>query len=80
MYKHEVKNCPRCDKPFECKVGSISICQCISARLNEAQRDYIRGKYNDCLCINCLLELKAEYQNQLQEDKLKSFLRIDPEK
>ncbi|MEM6262472.1 MAG: cysteine-rich CWC family protein [Bacteroidota bacterium] len=64
MPKHEEKHCPRCGTLFECKVGSILLCQCTTVTLNEAEREYLREKFDDCLCANCMRELKEEYQAQ----------------
>jgi hypothetical protein len=63
MYKHEEKICPRCSETFECKLGSILLCQCTAVKLNEVERDYIREQYDDCLCAKCMKELRAEYNN-----------------
>ncbi|MBT29945.1 MAG: hypothetical protein CMO01_09825, partial [Thalassobius sp.] len=65
MKKHEDKYCPRCKSQFECKVGSITLCQCSTVRLTNAERNYINMLYDDCLCANCMEELKVEYQNTL---------------
>jgi len=61
MCKHEEKKCPRCNKAFECKVGTVSECQCNGISFNEEERKFIGEKYNDCLCRDCLLELKNRY-------------------
>ncbi|HAO47302.1 MAG TPA: cysteine-rich CWC family protein [Ferruginibacter sp.] len=61
MHKHEVKNCPRCHAAFECKAGSITQCQCSSIRLVDEERIYVESRYEDCLCINCLVFLQQEY-------------------
>lgn len=66
MCKHEEKYCPRCNKMFECKAGSITQCQCSSVQLTVAERSFIEKHYNDCLCLVCLIELKQQfmqYQN-----------------
>lgn len=63
MEKHEKKYCPRCQTPFECKVGSILLCQCASVTLTEAERNYLQQTYSDCLCANCMKELKTEFHN-----------------
>ena len=55
--KHETKNCPRCNIEFECKSGSILLCQCQTIVLSSEQMDYIGAEYDDCLCISCLQEL-----------------------
>jgi hypothetical protein len=58
MPLHENKTCPRCQQPFECKVGDISHCQCSGLVLTPEEKIFLEARYNDCLCINCLRELK----------------------
>lgn len=70
MCEHERKYCPRCNGGFECKVGSILICQCAAVELEQADRDYISARYADCLCAHCLRELKSERHQLLFKDKL----------
>lgn len=60
--KHEQKQCPRCHAIFECKAGTITNCQCYGIELNAKQEGLIRSKYDDCVCRNCLLELKQPLQ------------------
>ncbi|HEV8270045.1 MAG TPA: cysteine-rich CWC family protein [Chitinophagaceae bacterium] len=58
---HEEKHCPRCGNRFECKAGSITACQCYGIGLSNEERAFIEERYSDCLCRNCLLELKNHY-------------------
>lgn len=58
MCKHELKSCPRCQQSFECKVGDVHHCQCSGIRFSEAEKAFIAGRYQDCLCRQCLLELQ----------------------
>lgn len=74
MACHETKNCPRCKAPFECKVGSISLCQCNGIELSEEERAYINTHYEDCLCRNCLLQIKYESRYHTAQDKMQSIL------
>ena len=76
MTKHEMKNCPGCNAEFECKVGSILLCQCTTVRLEEEEREYINSRFDDCLCADCMKALKSEYHNQRFQDKLKSILGV----
>lgn len=62
MPKHETKYCPVCQTEFECKLGSITICQCFHVPLNRDEALYIGEKHEDCLCHQCLLSAKKEYQ------------------
>lgn len=64
MSGHEHKNCHRCNRTFECKVGSILICQCSSLELTNDEREYISGLFDDCLCIECMKELQIEFLNK----------------
>jgi len=61
MPVHEQKNCPRCNKDFECKAGDISRCQCSHISLTLEDKAFIEDRYAGCLCINCLYELKNRY-------------------
>ncbi len=70
MCEHEQKHCPKCSSPFECKVGSILLCQCMTVPLTQEERDFIASKYADCLCAACLKDMKSAYHQQLQQDKL----------
>lgn len=62
MCIHEQKACPRCQQAFECKPGNITQCQCFGMQLTEEQKAYISGRYNDCLCRNCLQALQNEIE------------------
>lgn len=61
MCKHEEKKCPRCNNAFECKVGDVLKCQCYGVQLSIAEEAFIKHNYDDCLCHECLLQLKQRY-------------------
>ncbi|MGA0558962.1 cysteine-rich CWC family protein [Larkinella sp. VNQ87] len=71
--KHETVGCPRCGAPFECKVGCINLCQCTAVALTDEQRQYIRSKFSHCLCANCLLELRTEYNQTVHLERMAKF-------
>jgi hypothetical protein len=73
MLKHEEKICPRCKANFECKVGSIVLCQCSKVKLTETERDHLRQCFTDCLCANCMQELKADLNNRNFTSRLKKI-------
>lgn len=79
MYKHEKKACSRCSTYFECKVGSILLCQCSTVRLSEAESDFMREQYIDCLCADCMMQVRAEYHNRLLKDKITKILSLGGE-
>lgn len=60
--KHEEKICPNCLRIFECKVGSIQLCQCTKVQLTKAESEYLASQYNDCLCYQCMETLAFEYR------------------
>jgi hypothetical protein len=62
MSQHEPKNCPRCCKQIECKPGNITQCQCYGLKLTEEEKAFIEQRYNDCLCRDCLLQLKNQVE------------------
>lgn len=76
MYRHEIKNCPRCQNVFECRVCNILDCQCNAMKLSQEERDYISGKFEDCLCIKCMKDLQAEYHNNGLKARIRNLLRI----
>ena len=61
MPLHEEKSCPRCNKNFECKAGAITQCDCFTIRLSAEEQAFIEGRYKDCLCLNCLKDMKNKY-------------------
>lgn len=61
MPDHEQKNCPRCNHPFECKVGDVVHCHCNNLHLSIEERSFIESRYQDCLCHQCLKDLKNKY-------------------
>ncbi|MES2775132.1 MAG: cysteine-rich CWC family protein [Bacteroidota bacterium] len=71
MSKHEDIACPRCGSPFECKVGDINHCQCTGIQFTEAEYSFILQQHTDCLCINCLRDLKQQFHQQGFAKKIK---------
>ncbi|MEI9956337.1 MAG: cysteine-rich CWC family protein [Ferruginibacter sp.] len=61
MCLHEDKYCPRCKQSFECKVGNITQCQCYGVQLTTEERTFVDKQFNDCLCRQCLLQLKNDF-------------------
>jgi hypothetical protein len=68
---HEMKYCPRCLASFECKPGNVAQCQCFDVELSRGEKEFISARYDDCLCKNCLLDMKMEYARELHVRKLK---------
>ncbi|MGD8576416.1 MAG: cysteine-rich CWC family protein [Thiohalophilus sp.] len=73
MPKHESKQCGRCKTLFECKSGSIMLCQCQTVVLSAEQLEYISLQYEDCLCSRCLLEVRAEYNEIQHAQKIRAL-------
>jgi len=67
---HETKYCPRCNAPFECKVGNVNECQCSGISFTDTEKDYIARRYADCLCRKCLLEIRHEMRVETFNEKL----------
>jgi len=61
MLKHEITQCLRCEADFECKSGTINLCQCSKIELSSAQLEYIHLRYDGCLCLECLKILQNEF-------------------
>ncbi|RED97025.1 cysteine-rich CWC family protein [Marinoscillum furvescens] len=71
--KHELKTCPCCKALFECKVGSIHLCQCWTVPLTEEERMHLKESFDECLCARCLLEQKQLRSQRLFDQKLKKL-------
>lgn len=64
MPAHETKYCERCNTSFECKSGSINLCQCSKVELSPEQLEYINTRFSDCLCLACLENLRDEFNEK----------------
>ena len=69
---HENKICERCKIMFECKVGNILQCQCYGVVLNNDEQQHISKQYTDCICINCILALRTEFNTAKYTDNIKN--------
>jgi len=74
MPKHEKKQCPRCAAEFECKTGSILLCQCSKIEMTAEQLEYSNSQYDDCLCLSCLKELRTEFNLLSHNKNIKNYL------
>jgi hypothetical protein len=63
MSTDKTKFCPRCKQAFECKAGNITQCQCYGVELTAELGGFIERQFNDCLCKDCLLQLKKEFES-----------------
>lgn len=70
---HENVACPRCGAYFECKVGNITQCQCQSVTLTEEDRTFIAGRYEGCLCAQCLQTLRNARKQEEREQVMRQF-------
>ncbi|HHI93882.1 MAG TPA: hypothetical protein ENK04_10300 [Gammaproteobacteria bacterium] len=73
-HKHETKCCPRCGMEFECKSGSILLCQCQTVYLSAKQIDYVSAQFDDCLCAACLQVLRSEYNCQQHQQQIQRLI------
>ncbi len=56
-----LKKCPKCLKNFECKSDNIEKCDCSKIILPVEIKKYIIDNYTDCLCLDCLKDMKCNY-------------------
>jgi hypothetical protein len=66
--------------PFECRVGSILLCQCHGVDFTELEKDYIRNTYPDCLCRDCLNAMKHEIRYNEIKRKMQDILDLQKNK
>ncbi len=62
MPQHEIKNCPKCNREFECKLGNITECHCNSITLSPEEQLLLGEKFTDCLCHECLVTMQTQYR------------------
>lgn len=62
--KYDSKKCPRCGKDFVCKAGNITQCQCYTVNLSREENLFIKEMYDDCLCRDCLENLKYLFKER----------------
>ena len=74
MPQHENKKCPRCSTSFECKTGSILLCQCSQVEMTAEQLEYSSTQYDDCLCRSCLEDLRSEYNTFSYNKNMQSLI------
>lgn len=60
-----LKRCSKCFESFECKSDNIEKCDCSKIYLPDELKKYISNNYSDCLCLNCLIDIKSNYSNKL---------------
>lgn len=70
MSEDKQKYCPRCHSLFECKVGTILLCQCSTVSLDVRVQDYLYKNYKDCLCTSCMEEIKRVLKDTLTIDEI----------
>lgn len=68
------KTCQKCSESFECNAEDILNCQCFDYRIDKKEGEYIHERYSDCLCGNCLVQLKKDYRMHLL-DNIKTLLK-----
>ncbi|WP_461396789.1 cysteine-rich CWC family protein [Flavitalea sp.] len=55
------KVCERCGRGFICRAGKIKECQCSQVQLSDAERIFISEQFRNCLCKDCLEDLKTKF-------------------
>jgi len=55
--QEQITYCPNCKSAFICKADDIKNCFCSSITIPNKIKNYMRTKFNSCLCSNCILEL-----------------------
>ncbi|HMW06911.1 MAG TPA: cysteine-rich CWC family protein [Leptospiraceae bacterium] len=53
------KTCPICNSAFDCNVGTDLQCLCSSIDLTHEKKNYLKQKFQDCICADCLRKTSA---------------------
>ncbi len=51
--------CERCGADFACEIAQTE-CWCTQVTVSEEAREYMRSKFESCLCRGCLEAIEAE--------------------
>lgn len=54
--------CAACATPFECLPDNIRTCGCYAIVLPDAAKAWIAQNYHGCLCTECLLKIKEQFE------------------
>jgi len=60
VQKYAEHPCPRCGNLFVCQSGSNGNCPCNGVELEPGLLEHLADLYDDCLCLQCLHQLKVE--------------------
>ncbi|MGE9293565.1 MAG: cysteine-rich CWC family protein [Puniceicoccales bacterium] len=71
LHKYEIKRCPRCGRPFECKAGNIPQCQCSRVLMPHGLPSWVKELYDDCLCPQCLRMLAQEATEEAERASMR---------
>ncbi len=62
MDASKTKACARCKVQITCCVNDIDTCDCTKVPMEKEEHEFIKLLFHDCLCNDCLMDLKKEYQ------------------
>jgi hypothetical protein len=57
------KLCQNCGELFICRADDILNCQCSKVQISERTKSEIAKKFQDCLCVNCLIDFEKARQS-----------------
>lgn len=66
--KHEIISCERCGADMECKANNFSRCDCTTVPISINEAQFISERYESCLCVRCLLDLKHDYLHSISDE------------
>jgi hypothetical protein len=67
----EPETCEACGRSFNCG-ATLRGCWCTQVKLSERVREQLRGRYQHCLCRECLERFAAEDEEATGESALRS--------
>lgn len=66
------EHCPRCGGEFHCGVNDTTPCACTGFKLDAALLSELRGRWDGCLCLRCLVHLQEQQAHQSQATSARS--------
>lgn len=65
------RECNRCQSAFNCREDRRDLCHCTHIYILPEIKNYIKENYDDCLCHNCLKEVKNNFHSSGVNPKYK---------
>lgn len=57
------KYCQKCGAEFQCMHNQIEVCHCVSVKITDEAKQYLKKSFSDFLCHQCLVEIANQFKS-----------------